>query len=798
MKDLTKKITLLTLLLSVSVVGFANQSVAIEKANGETAIALSENTNNQDDNTQAVNANPIKTEPKIEPATEKKAGLASLFKAKPKFLPVHQAFSLNAKADDKSVQLSFKVTPAHYVYQDKLKLTLPKGVSAGVFSFNQKSNFVDDPDFGRVAVFEQDFVATAPLINETNEPIKGEIKIQWQGCAVAGLCYPPENQKISIELPANPKAVQANSDKKDNPNTQKTDNKNFNEKSNIDDKKLDEKNTKNSDNKNPVADNKTAQDNSKENPKNNTKDNTITDNSIGENSNALNKNNNQGDDNKGDDNLPLTTISLSNALSDELSDNVSNELSNQSSEKSPNELSDESNPVNLGNQNRLNQNTNQPTAHYSLNHQLVGGISDPFGLANNPILAIGLLFVAGLTLAFTACVYPMIPIVANLIANDQKNGSNSPNAPQKSKPLRGFVLTTAYGLGVATAYGLLGMLIAWLGRTVGIIGWLQNPYVLMGSALLFVVLGLVMLGVVNIRLPVALANKLNNASRLADNRLGSVGGSFLVGLLSALVVSPCVSAPLGGALFAVSAIGNMALGFFALFALGFGLSVPLIIMGTVQGKFMPKSGAWLDKTKEFGGLLLFGVAILLANRVVLSPIMLGVWAVWFAVFAVWVFRTHRLVLQGLGVLLGIWSALLLAGMTLGASNAWQPLAPLLVKNSNEKSITYQDKHITALAELDTILATHDKVLIDLTAEWCIECKIMEQTLFTNRPVGLGDWQVVKLDITETSDESRAILARYGLFGPPALLYYKKGEWVNRQLGEVARGDFEQALKELNQ
>lgn len=797
MKSLTQKIVLCTLLLSVSTVGFTLQS-ALDKPNGETTKALSENANNQDGNVPISNADPIKTEPKIEPKTEKTTGLASLFKAKPKFLPVHQAFSLNAKADDKGVQLSFKVTPAHYVYQDKLKLTLPKGVSAGAFSFNQRSNFVDDPDFGRVAVFEQDFVATAPLINETNEPIKGDVKIQWQGCAVAGLCYPPENQKISIELPANPKAVQANADKKDNPNTQKTNNKNSNEKSNIDDKKLDEKNTKNSDNKNPVADNKTAQDNSKENPKNNTKDNTITDNSIGENSNALNKNNNQGDDNKGDDNLPLTAISLSNTLSDELSDNVSNELSNQPSEKSPNELSNELNPVNLDNQNHLNQNTDQSTAHYPLNHQLVGGISDPFGLANNPILAIGLLFLAGLTLAFTACVYPMIPIVANLIANDQKNGSNNPNAPQKPKPLRGFVLTSAYGLGVATAYGLLGMLIAWLGRTVGIIGWLQNPYVLMGSALLFVVLGLVMLGVVNIRLPVALANKLNSVSRLADNRLGSVGGSFLVGLLSALVVSPCVSAPLGGALFAVSAIGNVALGFFALFALGFGLSVPLIIMGTVQGKFMPKSGAWLDKTKEFGGLLLFGVAILLANRVVLSPIMLGVWAVWFAVFAVWAFRTNRLVLQGLGVLLGIWSALLLAGMTLGASNAWQPLAPLKLQENSSKSMTYQDKHITTLAELDTILATHDKVLIDLTAEWCIECKIMEQTLFANRPNELNDWQVVKLDITETSDESRAILARYGLFGPPALLYYKKGEWVNRQLGEVARSDFEQALKELNQ
>lgn len=797
MKSLTQKIVLCTLLLSVSTVGFTLQS-ALDKPNGETTKALSENANNQDGNVPISNADPIKTEPKIEPATEKKAGLASLFKAKPKFLPVHQAFSLNAKADDKSVQLSFKVTPAHYVYQDKLKLTLPKGVSAGAFSFNQKSNFVDDPNFGRVAVFEQDFVATAPLINETNEPIKGEIKIQWQGCAVAGLCYPPENQKISIELPANPKAVSANIDKKDNPNTQKTDNKNANEKSNIDDKKLDKKNATNGDKKTPTLDNKNSKDELKETPTENLTKTTITNNNIGENSNSLDKNNSQGDDNKGDDNLPLTAVSLSNTLSDELSDNASNELSNQSSEKSPNELSDESNPVNLDNQNHLNQNTNQPTAHYPLNHQLAGGISDPFGLANNPILAIGLLFLVGLTLAFTACVYPMIPIVANLIANDQKNGSSDPNAPQKSKPLRGFVLTSAYGLGVATAYGLLGMLIAWLGRTVGIIGWLQNPYVLMGSALLFVVLGLVMLGVVNIRLPVALANKLNNASRLADNRLGSVGGSFLVGLLSALVVSPCVSAPLGGALFAVSAIGNVALGFFALFALGFGLSVPLIIMGTVQGKFMPKSGAWLDKTKEFGGLLLFGVAILLANRVVLSPVMLGVWAVWFSVFAVWAFRTNRLVLQGAGVIMGAWATMLLAGMTLGASNAWQPLAPLKLQENSSKSTTYQDKHITTLAELDAILATHDKVLIDLTADWCIECKIMEQTLFANRPNELNDWQVVKLDITETSDESRAILARYGLFGPPALLYYKKGEWVNRQLGEVARGDFEQVLKELNQ
>ena len=404
---------------------------------------------------------------------------------------------------------------------------------------------------------------------------------------------------------------------------------------------------------------------------------------------------------------------------------------------------------------------------------------------------------AGLGLALTPCVLPMLPIVANIVAREKN--------PTVKK---GVILTTSYAIGVATAYGILGAVIAVFGESLGIIGWLQNPIILISFAIIFVLLALYMLGVFTIRLPRAVSSKLQGLSQAGDSKLGSTGGSLVAGFLSALVVSPCVSAPLFGALLAVSTIGSPLLGFIALFMLGFGLSAPLILIGATQGKIIPKAGEWMNWVKQGFALLLFAVALLLIERVFVSPIMLLVWALWFMVVATWAWSwlgRGRMLTQALGLVTGIWAACLVIGAALGNDDSLHPLAslsaaPTMVQSATGQAVSNDnanDEHVTTLAQLDAITAKTPKVIVDVTADWCVECRIMDKNLFHNRPAQMQDWQLVRLDITETTPDSKAILARYQLFGPPALLYYQDGQLINQQVGEIGRSEFEETLTLLN-
>ncbi len=424
---------------------------------------------------------------------------------------------------------------------------------------------------------------------------------------------------------------------------------------------------------------------------------------------------------------------------------------------------------------------------------------DPFGLAKHPWLALMLLFLAGLGLAFTPCVLPMLPIVSNIVARQ-----NNPTAK------KGLILSGSYALGVATAYGILGAVIAVFGQQLGIIGWLQNPVILSAFAAIFVLLALYMLEVINIPVPKALRQKTHSLSQAGDKYLGSTFGSFIAGLLSALVVSPCVSAPLFGALLAVSTIGNPLLGFAALFMLGFGLSAPLILLGISQGNLMPKAGEWMTWVKQGFALMLFAVALLLIERVLTSPIMLMLWSMWFMVVAVWAWKwigRGQLFTKPLAIVFAAWSVLTLVGAAAGSEDSWQPLSIFSQSNAisiNDKlqavgaqtmasNVLYEDKHIDTLDALIPIINQNSKVLVDVTADWCVECRIMDKTLFANRPATMQQWQLVKLDVTDSNAESARILSELSLFGPPALLYFVDGKLKVQQVGAVKRSDFESTL-----
>lgn len=674
------------------------------------------------------------------------AGLGDLFgnksAAQPKFLSVDQAFQVSTSSKPANngtrLAINFDITPEHYVYKDKIKLTLPAGVTAAPFTFSQKPVSIDDPTFGRVPVFDQtNMVASTILTNSNGKSLdNAAVTIGWQGCAKAGLCYPPEKINTTVNIAAVTPNSAANSASTSATNSATNDS---------------------------VADSAQLS------------------------TSATDANNAAVEQNPSDDEVIDYALLDDKALEAELG--ASNTISGADEEVIGGNVTSE--PTNNGAaiNNAAATDKNTVTGNNAVD-------SDPFGLASHPWLALVLLFLAGLGLALTPCVLPMLPIVANIVARED-------NPTVK----RGVILTSSYAIGVATAYGILGAVIAVFGESLGIIGWLQNPIILISFAIVFVLLALYMLGVFSIRLPSFISRKMQGLSQAGDSKLGSTGGSLIAGFLSALVVSPCVSAPLFGALLAVSTIGSPLLGFAALFMLGFGLSAPLILIGATQGKIMPKAGEWMNWVKQGFALLLFAVALLLIERVFISPVMLMVWALWFMVVAMWAWSwlgKGRMLTQALGLIAGIWAACLIIGAALGNDDSLHPLAslsaaPIMQTTSGQPMANNNatDEHITTLAELDTIIAANPKVIVDLTADWCVECRIMDKNLFHNRPAQMQDWQLVRLDITETTDDSKAILARYKLFGPPALLYYQDGQLTNQQVGEIGRSEFEQTLTALN-
>ncbi len=675
------------------------------------------------------------------------AGLGDLFgnksAAQPKFLSVDQAFQVSTSSKPANngtrLAINFDITPEHYVYKDKIKLTLPAGVTAAPFTFSQKPISIDDPTFGRVPVFDQtNMVASTILTNSNGKSLdNAAVTIGWQGCAKAGLCYPPEKINTTVNIAAAPPNSAANSASTSATNSATNDN---------------------------VADSAQLS------------------------TSATDANNAAVEQNSSDDEVIDYALLDDEALEAELG--ASNTISGADEEVIGGNVTSEATNNGAAINNAAATDKNTVTGNNAVD-------SDPFGLASHPWLALVLLFLAGLGLALTPCVLPMLPIVANIVARED-------NPTVK----RGVILTSSYAIGVATAYGILGAVIAVFGESLGIIGWLQNPIILISFAIVFVLLALYMLGVFSIRLPSFISRKMQGLSQAGDSKLGSTGGSLIAGFLSALVVSPCVSAPLFGALLAVSTIGSPLLGFAALFMLGFGLSAPLILIGATQGKIMPKAGEWMNWVKQGFALLLFAVALLLIERVFISPVMLMVWALWFMVVAMWAWSwlgKGRMLTQALGLIAGIWAACLIIGAALGNDDSLHPLAslsaaPMMQTTSGQPLANNNatDEHITTLAELDTIVAANPKVIVDLTADWCVECRIMDKNLFHNRPAQMQDWQLVRLDITETTADSKAILARYKLFGPPALLYYQDGQLTNQQVGEIGRSEFEQTLTALNQ
>ena len=412
---------------------------------------------------------------------------------------------------------------------------------------------------------------------------------------------------------------------------------------------------------------------------------------------------------------------------------------------------------------------------------------------------LALFFLAGLGLTFTPCVLPMLPILSGVVLRGQVGGA------------RGLALALAYVLPMAACFALLGALMGLFGAELNLQARLQSPWVLVPFALFFATFALAMFGVFELRLPAFVREPLD---RLAGNaRGGTLWGAALLGVFSSLLVSPCVSAPLAGALLYISASGDALGGGLRLFALGLGMGAPLVLFASGGNALLPRAGAWMVTVRNAFGVLLLAVAIWLLERVLPGQLSLALWGLLAGGVALWLGaleftpKTHRQKLAQLfGLVLLVYALAAWTGALRGASDPLRPLGTGLsgVPASTPATAHERWRTITTPAELDAALAAAraagQPLLLDWYADWCISCKVIEREVFAAPPVvaALADWQLLRLDMTASSAEQRALLDRYRLFGPPAIqLFAGDGrEWQDlRVVGEIDASGFLQRLEQ---
>ena len=409
--------------------------------------------------------------------------------------------------------------------------------------------------------------------------------------------------------------------------------------------------------------------------------------------------------------------------------------------------------------------------------------------------SVALFFLAGLGLTFTPCVLPMLPILTGVVLRDQPGGTRS------------FLLSLAYVLPMAGGFALLGALMGVFGAELNLQARLQSPWVLVPFALFFVAFALAMFGLFELRLPQAVNSRLD---RLAGNAQGgSFTGAALLGAVSSLLVSPCVSAPLAGALLYISASGDALGGGLKLFALGLGMGAPLVLFATGGGALLPKSGPWMITVRNVFGVLLLAVAVWMVERVLPGPLALGLWGLLAAGSAIFLgtleftSKTPRQKLAQLaGLVLLVYALAAWVGALQGGSDPLRPL-PRAIGGAAPSSAASEGWHtISTPAELDAQLAAAraagQPLMLDWYADWCISCKVIEREVFANAKVAprLADYRLIRFDITESNAAQRSLLDRYKLFGPPAVLFFNRsGDEISdvRVVGEIDASGFSERL-----
>ena len=384
--------------------------------------------------------------------------------------------------------------------------------------------------------------------------------------------------------------------------------------------------------------------------------------------------------------------------------------------------------------------------------------------SGNPLVMLGWFYLAGLVLAFTPCVLPMVPILSGIIAGGGRTLTTT----------RAFALSVTYVLGMALTYTLAGIACAAAGRQVQAV--FQQWWVLALFAALFVVLALSMFGLFTLQMPVAIQTRIANISNRQS--AGTFGGVAVMGALSALIVTTCVGPALVGALLVISQTGQVARGGAALFALSIGMGTPLLVVGASAGRLLPRAGPWMDLVKKLFGVMMLAVAAWMLARIVPERVVLSLWAVPALILA-WLLwsqtRGHSAATWGLraaGVIAGLYGVVLTAGSALGGSD---PLAPIPAFATRAHELPFRS--IKSVADLDREIAQATVqgrgVMVDFSADWCTSCREMERYTFTDAAVqaALSTTVLLRANVTQNDADDQALLKRFGIFGPPTIAFY---------------------------
>jgi thiol:disulfide interchange protein DsbD len=551
------------------------------------------------------------------------------------FLPPDQAFGLQVVVRDAhTLQANFSVTPGYYLYRDKISFEI-QGSAAKVAQVKlPKGEIKQDPNLGTLEVFHQSFQAEITLDRPHDKATGITLNATYQGCGDQGLCYPPIDKAIQLDLPDGKTGVPA----------------------------------------------------------------------------------------------PVMTEAPSPALITPL-------------------------PSTPG--------AAAPATENSKIARLFKGGSF--------WLIVSFFFGAGLLLALTPCVFPMIPILSGIIVG----------RGHKITHLHAFILSLAYVLGMAITYAAAGVAAGFSGSLIS--NALQTPWVLGSFAAVFVLLSLSMFGFYELQLPTALQSKLSDTS----NRLhgGHLSGVFVMGALSAIIMGPCVAAPLAGALLYIGQTHDAVLGGVALFMLALGMGAPLLLIGTSAGVLLPKAGAWMEAVKRFFGVLLLALAIWIVQPLLPISIQMLLWAALLIFSGIYLRALDALphnasgwhkLFKGIGLFALLLGVAYLIGALSGARDILRPLGTI-GRAETQAPATLQFSRVKDLADLEQRLtrARGQMVMLDFYADWCVSCKEMERYTFADPAVRdkLKPVLLLQADVTANSEADLNLLKQYGLYGPPATVFF---------------------------
>ena len=411
-----------------------------------------------------------------------------------------------------------------------------------------------------------------------------------------------------------------------------------------------------------------------------------------------------------------------------------------------------------------------------------------------------LFFLLGIALAFTPCVLPMLPIVSGVVI-----GSQAP-------PRRAFALSMAFVLPMALTYAALGVAAALAGANLQ--AMLQNRWTMLALGGVYIVLALGMFGFFTLQLPARLRERLDGASR--SQRGGTLPGAAALGVLSALLVGPCMTAPLAGALLYIAQSGNVAQGALLLLALGLGMGTPLVIAGTLGARFLPKPGPWMNRVKGALGFVLLGTAVWMFERVVAAPLALLMWGALLLAVALTLVHAasrsdtgvagsgspHRVATRTLAVLAGLWGSAMVLGAAGGAVDPWRPLAfaaaPATAAAQSPASLQFLP--VASEAELQARLATAQAAgqatLVDFYADWCVSCKVIETEVFGDPRVqrSLAGVLLLRADVTTNDARHQELMRTHQVIGPPTVMLFDAAGRERREARLVGEFTVDQFLQ----